>query len=194
MIPPALLLFFRNYWSYIAIGLVVIAYTGGVYYQGGVGPRAELAKERAEVEAETAKLVAAWQEDQDESDMYIAQLEEAHDQRVGRINTAWDAFIAGLPAGVHGNASGSPKPKPVPIAASVCNDAAVNQRLSLALSRYRDEVRDSIDQERSGRRSIAAGERAETSRLLKACELQTGDLIEVQDWAQKERQIHAPQP
>ncbi len=65
--------------------------------------------------------------------------------------------------------------KPVPVAATICNDQAADNRLSDAVSVHLAEVR-----------RIIADERAAALGLFKQAESQTGQLTDAQDWLTKQ--------
>lgn len=173
----------KKYWLHLAVALAAIAYTGFIYWEGGRAPRAELAQFRAEVEAEAEQQEMDDELDQQESDAYVAQLNAGHAARVDSINRAWDAFIAGMQPAT----GGQPASEPIPINAGICNDPAANQRLSDAISKYRDEVRGAIAAKQSADAEVTRQERIGTAALFAACQKQTGGLIEVQQWADHER-------
>ena len=99
-------------------------------------------------------------------------MEKKHAQNVADITARFDKFIAGL------RESGS-RPKPIPVTANVCDDAAGNDRLSAAIDGYLERDR-----------QIAAGERAAIAeRVGKPAELQTRALIDTQAWLTEQQGV-----
>jgi hypothetical protein len=193
IIPPGLLTagigFLRKYWTHLLVAAAVGAYTIGVYWAGGRPARAELEEERAEWREMRTKMEAQFRLREASSRALIAKLEGERDDRIERINKTW-ARMVGEQEDAAARAvadlerlreqpRGGGAAQPVRVVAEVCDDAAANRGLSDAISRHLAEVR-----------RVLAGERAAVAGLLKACELQTGDLLDVQTWAAGERTIH----
>lgn len=183
-------------WLYLAIVAGVVAYTAAVYHAGGVGPRADLAKEQALHQAEVAKLEAQQESERRQSDVYISQADFDHAENVDRVNKEWDDLVAKMcPGGVdaRGVCVGprrDPVREPVRVTAKVCDNEAGNARLSDALQSYRADVGRFLSNERDENRRTLAAERSQVAGLLRSCQLQTDSLVEVQDWAAAEQSIH----
>lgn len=190
--------FLRKYWLYIVVALAVAAWHAAVYYAGGVGPRADLEKERVEHRAQVAALMAEQKSDKEASNALIKGKDEELDAHAGKINADWIEYLARLcPRGI--DASGvcvgperRPVAEPVRIAATVCGDAAGNDRLSDAVQEHRREVGRVIQAERDERDRILAEERRGAGALLKTCERQADALVNLQDVWAGERVINAP--
>lgn len=188
---------FKKLLPYIIGAVLVASYTVAVYWAGGRGPRADLEKEKAEHRADVAQIKADMAKQKGDSDALIAKLNGDHAANVKQIGEDWAAFVGAIcPGGVDGGVCRSLRPvsrpaaEPVRIVSGVCEDAARDDRLSDALSLYRDEVQRAFAAEREFNRRVIDGERAEVAGLLEACQKQTGALINVQDWAGGERAIH----
>jgi hypothetical protein len=177
-------MFFGKYWLHMAIAAGVLALAGLIYYEGGRGPRAELKQREAEWKAAVAEREAEDYEDLAASIEYNREADQRRDERVETVNRTWAAIAAGLrDDGARARAA----PKPVPVVARICNDPARDQQLSRAVDDYRAEVQGVI-----GELLAAAREsRSEATRLLVACDLEVGDLIEVQAWASHQKQLWA---
>lgn len=170
----------KKFWPYIAVGIAVLVVVGIIYHAGGVGPRAELAKYRAEVAGAAKMAEAAAAEKKKQSELLTKQMEAKHDEDKKQIVDDWSNYTAYL-AGLLKRPGGSAGEKSIRPVAEVCNDQAANDRLSDALQRYRDEYRSAIGRER-----------LQIAGFLEACQLQTKALVEVQEWAIQERLLNVP--
>lgn len=130
---------------------------------------ADIAKAQAVLEAERAERKRA-------SDRLIREKDNERGTQVADAHRWWAAYVDGL---LKRGGPGQGK-EPVRIAATVCGDAARDHRLSVALADYRDGVAAGLAKYREG----VAG-------LLAACEVQTRDLMNLQDWAIHEQLINA---
>ena len=160
--------------------LIVTGYTAYVYHLGGVGPKAQLAAlvssyQAAQKvhEAEDAKKTA-------QSTTLITQKDAENAQNIKVIGESWNAYIARLPKRPNPGSANQGQ-KPVSIASTVCQDQASNNLVSTAVSRYRSEVIDSINEFRLG-----------VSQLLSACDQNTAQLINLQDAVAGLATVNAP--
>jgi hypothetical protein len=163
------------------IGGVAVAILAGTFYAGGVGPRAELAKFKAETAAAGEKAKAEDAHRQAESVTATRDLEAKH------ARALTDAIAARDEQWLQHNASGGAAKQPVRQPARVCANDADNRRLSDALDHYRDGTRLAIEQYR-GR----------VGQLVHLCETDAARkadaLAEVHEWAMQERKIYQPGP
>ncbi len=195
--PTILLTFLRAYWSYVAIGVAVLAVASGIYWEGGRAPRAQLAQERAERDAAEEEFEFFEVLHEERSDELVAQANEAGKILASGINNSWQNVVWDLEdkrsAAIKraldaeqrlrdGKNRGGPAAKPVPEPTGGGSNAAEGNGLPDAVERYVAEVR-----------SVVAGERAETARLLQVCEGQTGQLTIVQKWAAGEKVLNQPE-
>lgn len=163
-------------YAWLGIALVVIAAEGAVYWAGGVGPRADLEKMVLEVKARTAEIRAMEARAASERQTLITEKDAERAKTAEVVSVAWSAEYRRLQQSA--SAGGRTPGKSARIVASVCNDPATDQRLSDAVSKSRDGYRSEIGRYRQG----IAG-------LLEACQLQTGDLINVQQYLARARKI-----
>lgn len=181
-IPVGIASFFGKYWLHMAIAAAALAIAGGIYYEGGRGPRAELRQKVAEWKEAAAEREAEDFEDLAASIEYNREADQRRDDRVETINRTWATLADGLRNDRAGSGS---SPKPIPIVARICNDSARDQQLSGAVDEFRSEVQGIIGE----LLAAARASRSEATRLLAACDLSVGDLVEVQAWAKHQQQL-----
>lgn len=190
MIDPSLIFvvvkgFYAQYKIYIILALIA-SYSAFVFYLGGIGPRAtrDLLQQRVESAEEVFELVEE-EHEEDRNELIARKDKELEDDKT-QLTESWNTFIASLPtaadvdaAHARGVRDGRTRAaqESVPVDASICDDPGANQRLSDAVSGYLEESR-----------QIRGRERAETAGLLKTCEAQTGQLINLQEtWKEEVR-------
>ncbi len=110
--------FILGYWRYLAVALVVAAYTCFVYRAGGNAPRAEL-----------KALQAASDAYKQESSRIAKEKDRDYEMQMANTQYAWDQYRLQHPIA-----------KPQRLTAVVCADASGNAKLSDALSAYLAEV------------------------------------------------------
>lgn len=161
-------------WLAILVALVAAAAFGAakmhVYMQDKID---KLEKDIALAEAAAAGRDAQRQQD---SDNLINEKDRQHAENLARYGAAWAAELARVQHG-GGTSQGA---QPVRAPSTICGDTARDNRLSFALASARGEARQRLTEYRAG-----------VGRLLAACQLQTGDLVIVQDWAQHEQLLNA---
>lgn len=147
-------------YAWLGIVIAVLAAESAVFYAGGLGPRAELAKHRAEVlaakklhDAEDAKRTA-------ETKTVIIEKDAEHEKVLLAVSTAWSAEYQRL----HDDRDRLARAgaKPARIVAGVCNNADGNRRLSDALEKAERGIRERVADYQGG-----------TGKLLEVCQRQT---------------------
>lgn len=187
------LVFLRKWWPFIVGGLAVAGAIAVVYWEGGRGPRAELAAERAERakaedEFELTEIIH-----EERSDALVKDANEFGVALATSIQSSWQGIADGLEKQrkdadhraelaerrMRDRDGGGDAAEPVRRTPGGPDDPAGDDRLPDAVERYVAEVR-----------SILGRERAETAGLLEACEQQTGALTIAQKWAADEREVN----
>lgn len=162
----------------VALLVLFSAYTVGVYRAGGAAPKAELKALQSQVRAAHDAQVKEDNRREAQHQQLLKDKDHERETKIAAVNRDWKSYIAGLPK----PASGASKDtKPVPIVAEGLNDAADRERVSAAVSRFRDEVREAFREFRD-----------EVAGQLEHAQLQTDALIRAQAWAGEEQKINAP--
>ena len=125
----------------------------------------------------TAKLTAFVAKQAAESTR-IAQARTIITEKISDEHAKQDAAIAAKYADAKRLLHARPSTQPVSGSASICPDAADNNRLSDAVSVHLAEVR-----------RIIADERAAALGLFKQAEQQTGQLVEAQQWLTQQGEV-----
>lgn len=174
----------RSLLPYLAVALLVGAWSFGCYRAGGSGPRAELEQLRAANEEAKRLHDAEDRRKAAETTTLITTLEGQRDTNARNAATGWAAYRGLLNKPRPGTSTGG---EPVPVVAAICDDADANRRLSDALQGYRAEVRASMDElwRADQERGRATGQ------LLEQAEHQTGELIVLKAWAVGAKAINA---
>lgn len=106
--------FLLAYWKYIAIALVVVAYTGIVYHAGGNGPRAELKTiQDAAIAYKT------------ESARIAKEKDDEYQRNITTVAAAWAAYRLRHPI-----------VETVRVDSRVCEDGAGNSVVSASVGEY----------------------------------------------------------
>ena len=149
-----------NAYAWLGIAIAVFGAEAAVYYAGGVGPRGELARMKAGIEAakkvhdaEDAAKIAA-------TKAVITGKDAEHEKALAAVSTAWKSEYDRLRDVADGLARKGAKP--ARIAAGVCNNADGNRRLSDALEKAERGIRERL-----------AGYQGGTGKLLEVCQRQT---------------------
>ena len=151
---------------------IVLAIVGVIFYLGGVGPRAELAKYKVEVAAASARVEAKNAADKKDSDNLIKAKDQTYVEALNSVDAYWTEWMRQHP-------SGEGRAKPVRIVAGICQDDGGNQRLSDAVQRFRQDLSDAV----GDYRQAVAG-------LVKEAGRNTAGFLELRDWANNEQKIH----
>lgn len=174
----ALLALIPWYWRWLAILAAFAACFGYGFVKGVHFEEARFDAFKAGVDKVEAAALAVQLERKRLSDAFIKQKDADRETAVQDIDDYWAAYVAGLPVNPRGGAAAQPVREPP----KICNDPARDQELSGALESARLATRAALAEYRRG---IAP--------LLGAAEVQTGDLVDVQDWAQREQLLnHQP--
>lgn len=160
----------------IALFVAFAGYTAAVFRAGGAGPRAELKSVKAQVDAAHTAFIKRDAQREKQHQQLIGGKNEERLQAIASNNALWRDYIAGLPKPTSGTSKDS---KPIPIAAEGLNDAADRERVSAAVSRFRDEVREAAREFRD-----------EVAGQLEHAQLQTDALIRAQVWVVEEQKIN----
>lgn len=161
-------------WLAILIALVAAAAFGAAKMHGFMQDKIDkLEKDIAVAEAAAAGRDA--QRTQDSNNL-INEKDRQHEDNLARYGAAWARELARVQ---HDGGAGQGA-QPVRTPSTICGDPARDNRLSSALAAARGEARQRLVEYRAG-----------VGRLLAACQLQTGDLVIVQDWAQHEQLLNA---
>ena len=147
----------------LAIALLIVATFAAGWVKGNDHGTAKLTAFVAKEATEASRISNIRQ-------TITQKVEADHAKKDAATVAKYDAALRLL----HANAGA----KPVPVAATICNDQAADNRLSDAIADYL-----------AGVRSIIASERAKVAGLGKVAELQTGTLVEGQDWLTKQEAV-----
>lgn len=171
-------------WLAIGAAVLFIGYTAAVYDAGGNAPRAALAKLQTGIEAAHATQVKEDARREAAHQTLVKGKDDERAQAVAAVAASWKSYADSLQHAAAGRAGADAKP--VPIAAGRCDNAAGNQDVSAAVSKYRDDVRAIV----ADARAAANGLRDGAAGLLEVCDKQTGALIRTQAWAAEEQRIN----
>lgn len=174
-------------WFAIALLVLFAGYTAAVYRAGGAGPRAKLSGLQ---EAIRIVHLAQVKEDARREDAHQALIKEKDNERLQAIadtTLSWDSYVAGLRTAPSG---ASEDKKPVRIASQRCDNATGNDAVSAAVSGFRDEARSAVADFEAETGAAVGGFRAEVAGQLKQGQLNTDQLLRVQDALAKEQQIN----
>lgn len=163
-------------WEWVAVAVVVAAFTGFVYHQGGEAPRAELAATHAAIAQARAAHDAEDARRERQSAATIKEKEDESKRLVLATATAWKSYYDGVQ---HSIGRGGQGAKPVPPVTRVCEGQDANDRLSHAIADYRQGVRDAFADYRLG-----------IGHLLEVCTNQANDLKLMVEWALAEQRIN----
>lgn len=163
-------------WIVVALFILFALFTGAVYRAGGAGPRADLVVLKEGVRAAHSAQVKEDARREAEHKTLIKGKDDEREKTILAVSSAWDTYAAGLRA----DASRAKRDtESVRIASKRCDNATGNDAVSAAVSSFRDEVRAAV-----------AGFREEVAGQLKQAQLNTNQLIRVQDALAKEQQIN----
>lgn len=166
------------YWRWLAIVGAFVACFGYGFVKGVQHEEGNFNDFKADVDKTEAAALAVQVDRQRISKALIAQKDAEREQDRKDSDDFWAAYVAGLQL----DDGAGPAKEPIRIAPGVCNDPARDNELSGAIEAARRATRAALKEYRRG---IAP--------LLGAAEVQTGDLIDVQDWAAHEQLInHQP--
>lgn len=141
---------------YVIAGLAIAAAAAvaGVYRAGGVGPRAQLEQLKTEVAAAKKLHDAEDRRKEGESKTIIKEKDNEREQAIYNANLSWSAELDRVRKQRIGGADRGPQP--TPIAASVCDGADGNARLSDALAKAERETRGAITDYQAGTGELLA--------------------------------------
>ena len=163
----------------IIVGLLVIACTTLVYYEGGRRPRAELASLQAQYKLAQDHFKSEDTRKERVSKTLTATLEKDHAKKINDIDRNWDSWRADHELRDRVEGATRAIPEPIPIVTNICGDPARDRRLSDAIQRYVSGVADAD-------RQFAGGVAA----LLGPAERQTAALVFMQRWARGEQELN----
>lgn len=172
----ALLALVPWYYRWLAIAIALAAAVGFGFMKGVEFEEGELDKVRHDIDVERAGVIARQAERKRLSDADIKKRDDKRETDLAGAHRWWADYVARLCAGRDDCPGAQPIRKPAPI----CNDAARDAELQGAIDAARRDTRAALAEYRRGIGS-----------LLSACEVQTGDLVDVQDWAQHQQLLNA---
>lgn len=165
----------------VRLGLIA-AVAGGIflfgYAKGGEAGEEELEQFRVGVDKAHAQQLALDAERKRLSEALIAEKDSQHDEALRNANLWWAGYFDRM----QHDAGRRARAKPVPVESKICNDAARDHELSLAVRAAEQDLRRATDEYQAG-----------IARLLGAAEVQTADLLNLQDTWARERLINGGQ-
>lgn len=164
------------YYRWLAILAAFAACFAYGYLKGVQHEEGKVDEIRHDIDVERAGVIARQAERKRLSDALIKKKDADRETQVADAHRWWSNYVAGLHAAGEVGPGAQPVRKPAPI----CNDPARDNELQGAIDAARRATRAAIAEYRSG-----------IGPLLAACELQTSDLVDLQDWAQHERLLNA---
>lgn len=168
----ALLALVPWYWRLGAVAALAATSFAFGYLNGSEAGEDALDALQAKVEKTTGELLARQGERARIAAATTKEKDARHAEDLQEIRDYWTGYAERLRRGAGGRPAGEPVREP----AAVCDDPARDQRLSYAVAVARSEIRDALAEYRAG-----VGE------LSEAGELQTADLIDLQEtWAHRQ--------
>lgn len=128
----------------------------------------------ADVDKAGAVQLAKQEERRRISKAFTDKKDADHAQEIKDTRSYWTAYVERVLG-----ARGGEGVEPIRGPSKICNDPARDSQLSGAIAVARSDLRAAV-----------AGYRAGLGRLFGACEVQTADLIDVQEWALREQLLN----
>lgn len=156
------------YWRWAALAVAFVACFGYGWVRGSAHEEQALDDFRAGVSKAYNEQVVRQAERKRLSDEFTKGKDERHAVEKDEIRDYWARYVKRM-RDAAGAGAGA---EPVRITSTICNDSARDQQLSGALTVARSEFREAIAEYRAG-----------LGGLFAACQVQTADLVDVQEWA-----------